>query len=198
MDYLKFSDEDLVNSYVGGDKKSFEVLMSKYKDRIFTYIYLKVKNKAIAEDIFQETFIKVINSLKNGKYSHDGKFASWVTRIAHNLTIDFFRKQKQMRTISNSSNDSDIDVFNNTKFSSPTVEDNMIKDQINSDVKRLVDTLPEEQKEIVILRHYVGMSFKEIADYTGVSINTALGRMRYALLNLRKQIAEQNIILSTK
>ena len=197
MDYLKFSDEELVNSYVNGNSKSFEILMNKYKDRIYTYIYLKVKNKNVAEDIFQETFIKVINSLKNGKYSHDGKFASWVTRIAHNLTIDFFRKAKQFRTVSNNP-ENNIDIFNTTKFASPTIEDDMIQDQINSDVKRLVETLPEEQKEIIILRHYVGMSFKEIATYTDVSINTALGRMRYALLNLRKQITEQNLILSTK
>jgi len=197
MDYLKLSDEELVNSYVSGNSKSFEVLMNKYKDRIYTYIYLKVRNKDVAEDIFQETFIKVINSLKNGKYSHDGKFVSWVTRIAHNLSIDFFRKEKQLRTVSNS-NENNIDVFNNTKFSSPTIEDDIIRNQINSDVKRLIETLPEDQKEIVILRHYEGMSFKEIADYTDVSINTALGRMRYALLNLRKQITEQNIILSIK
>jgi RNA polymerase sigma-70 factor (ECF subfamily) len=197
MDYLKLSDEELVNSYVKGNSKSFEILMNKYKNRIYSYIYFKVKNKDVAEDIFQETFIKVINSLKNGKYSHDGKFVSWVTRIAHNLTIDFFRKEKQFRTISNS-NENNIDVFNNTRFSSPTIEDDIIRDQINDDVKRLIETLPEDQKEIVILRHYVGMSFKEIADYTDVSINTALGRMRYALLNLRKQITEQNIILSIK
>ena len=194
MDYLKFSDEELVNSYVNGNSKSFEILMNKYKDRIYTYIYFKVKNKDVAEDIFQETFIKVINSLKNGKYSHDGKFASWVTRIAHNLTIDFFRKEKQLRTVSNNP-ENNIDVFNTTKFAEPTIEDNMIQTQINSDVKRLVETLPDEQKEIIILRHYVGMSFKEIAAYTDVSINTALGRMRYALLNLRKQITEQNLIL---
>ena len=194
MDYLKFSDEELVNSYVNGNSKSFEILMTKYKDRIYTYIYFKVKNKDVAEDIFQETFIKVINSLKNGKYSHDGKFASWVTRIAHNLTIDFFRKEKQLRTVSNNP-ENNIDVFNTTKFAEPTIEDDMIQTQINSDVKRLVETLPEEQKEIIILRHYVGMSFKEIAAYTDVSINTALGRMRYALLNLRKQITEQNLIL---
>ena len=197
MDYLKFSDEELVNSYVNGNSKSFEILMNKYKDRIYTYIYLKVRNKDVAEDIFQETFIKVINSLKNGKYSHDGKFASWVTRIAHNLTIDFFRKEKQLRTVSNNP-ENNIDVFNTTKFAAPTIEDEMIQDQINSDVKRLIETLPEEQKEIIILRHYVGMSFKEIANYTDVSINTALGRMRYALLNLRKQITEQNLVLSTK
>jgi len=197
MDYLKFSDEELVNSYVNGNSKSFEILMNKYKDRIYTYIYLKVKNKNVAEDIFQETFIKVINSLKNGKYSHDGKFASWVTRIAHNLTIDFFRKEKQLRTVSNNP-ENNIDVFNTTKFAEPTIEDDMIQNQINSDVKRLVETLPKEQKEIIILRHYVGMSFKEIAAYTDVSINTALGRMRYALLNLRKQITEQNIILNSE
>jgi RNA polymerase sigma factor (sigma-70 family) len=155
---------------------------------------LVVKNQQLAEDIFQDTFIKVIRSLVDGKYKDNGRFVSWVIRIAHNLIIDHFRKEKQINTLSN--DDYESDIFNSRKLSDQNIEDVLIKDQITSDVRQLIDELPEEQKEVILLRHYGGMSFKEIADQTDVSINTALGRMRYALINLRKLIIRKNISLT--
>jgi len=197
MSYTDYSDQELISGFIDGESRHFEVLMNRYKDRVYTYIYLTVKDKAIAEDIFQDTFIKVIHSLKKGNYSHDNKFVSWVMRIAHNLAIDYFRKKKQLQTIPNK-NDEGLDIFNNQRFSESTVEDKIVKDQITDTVRLLIEELPDDQKEVIILRHYVDMSFKEIAEKTGVSINTALGRMRYAVLNLRKLIEEKNIILTTK
>jgi RNA polymerase sigma-70 factor (ECF subfamily) len=157
---------------------------------------LVVKDQHLAEDIFQDTFIKVIKSLKEGRYRDNGRFLSWVVRIAHNLMIDHFRKEKQLNTISNDNYETDI--FNSRKFADLTIEDELVYDQITQDVRRLVQELPEDQKEVVILRHYCGLSFKEIADQTNVSINTALGRMRYALINLRRLIKEKNLNLSVK
>jgi len=153
-----------------------------------------VKNEHLANDIFQDTFIKVIKSLESGKYKENGKFISWVIRIAHNLIIDHFRKEKQMKTYSN--DEYETDLFNSNKFSDKTIEDNIIQEQVSNDVRKLVDFLPDEQKEVVLLRHYVGLSFKDIAEQTNVSINTALGRMRYALINLRKLIEEKNLSLT--
>ena len=153
-----------------------------------------VKEEHLAQDIFQETFIKVIKSLHSGKYQENGKFISWVVRIAHNLIIDHFRKEKQMKTFSN--DEYETDIFNSSKFSDSTVEENLIYDQIKTDVRKLVDFLPDEQREVILLRHFVGLSFKEIADQTNVSINTALGRMRYALINLRKMVEEKHMNLS--
>ncbi len=153
-----------------------------------------IKNEHLAHDIFQETFIKVIKSLHAGKYQENGKFVSWVIRIAHNLIIDYFRKEKQMKICSN--DEYETDIFNSPKFSNKTVEDDIIQDQIMSDVRQLVDFLPDEQKEVILLRHFMGLSFKEIADQTNVSINTALGRMRYALINLRKLVEEKKISLT--
>jgi len=155
---------------------------------------MNVKNSHIADDLFQETFIKVISSLKHGKYVDKGKFSSWVIRIAHNLTIDHFRREKSLNTFSN--DDSTVDVFNSEKFSHENIEDQIVGEQIENDIRSLIEFLPEEQKEIIMLRHYGGMSFKEIAEQTNVSINTALGRMRYALINLRKIIEEKNIVLT--
>jgi RNA polymerase sigma-70 factor (ECF subfamily) len=155
---------------------------------------LIVKNQELAEDIFQETFIKVIRSLKRGKYIENGKFVSWVLRISHNLIIDHFRKEKLKGTISNDS--SDVDIFNSQKFSEETIEDQMVNSQILYEVKHLVNELPDDQQQVIHMRHYMGLSFKEIAEQTDVSINTALGRMRYALINLRKLIDEKKLTLT--
>jgi RNA polymerase sigma-70 factor (ECF subfamily) len=188
------SDQELVTRFLDGEKGSLDTLILRHKNRVYTYILLIVRKQALAEDIFQETFIKVIKSLKEGKYKDNGKFLSWVMRIAHNLIIDHFRKEKQMNMISN--DDYETGVFNSKKFSEETVEDVMVFDQICTDVRALIDELPEDQKEVVLLRHYGGLSFKEIAEQTNVSINTALGRMRYALINLRKIITDKNITLT--
>ncbi len=194
MERINFSDQELVNRFLEGDQDSLEVLIKRHKNRVYTYIVLIVKNHALAEDIFQETFIKVIKSLQEGKYKDNGKFISWVMRIAHNLIIDHFRKEKQMSMVSN--DDNEFSVFNSKKFAEETVEDMLVFNQICNDVRTLIDELPDDQKQVVLLRHYGGLSFKEIADQTNVSINTALGRMRYALINLRKIINEKNIILT--
>ena len=194
MNYQKMSDIELVNEFIAGKKSAMECLIKRHKRKVYTYIYINVKNRELAEDIFQDTFIKVIRSLETGKYNDEGKFLSWVMRISHNLVIDHFRKQKQFRTISN--DDTEVDMFNSMKYSEKTIEQQIIKEQITKDVKNLIEFLPDDQKEVVILRHYVGMSFKEISEHTDVSINTALGRMRYALINLRKMIEEKNMVLS--
>jgi RNA polymerase sigma-70 factor (ECF subfamily) len=177
-----------------GDPESLEILIHRHKNRIFSYILLIVKNQELAEDIFQETFIKVIRSLKRGKYTENGKFISWVLRISHNLIIDHFRKEKLKGTVSNDS--LHVDIFNSQKFAEKTVEDEMVKMQILYEVKELINELPEDQQQVIYMRHYMGLSFKEIADQTGVSINTALGRMRYALINMRKLIEKKNLALN--
>jgi len=194
MEKIIISDQELVTRFLDGDKGSLEALIQRHKNRVYTYILLIVRKQALAEDIFQETFIKVIKSLQDGKYKDNGKFLSWVMRIAHNLIIDHFRKEKQMNMVSN--DDYETSVFNSKKFSEETIEDLMVFNQICTDVRTLIDELPDDQKEVVLLRHYGGLSFKEIAEQTGVSINTALGRMRYALINLRKIITDKNIILT--
>jgi len=158
------------------------------------HIYLYIRDQALAEDIFQDTFLKVIQSVKSGKYEDNGKFISWVMRIAHNLIIDHFRRVKQLNTISN--DDYESDIFNSRKLTDDNIEDSMIKRQIQKDIRKMISFLPDDQREVVILRHYAGLSFKEIADITGVSINTALGRMRYALINLRKTMEEKKISLT--
>ena len=194
MKKSKLTDHELVKKFMKGDQSSFEILVSRHKDKVYTYILLMVKKEHLAQDIFQETFIKVVKSLHAGKYQDNGKFISWVIRIAHNLIIDHFRKEKQMKTFSN--DEYETDIFNSSKFSDNTVEEDIIHDQIMSDVRQLVDFLPEEQKEVILLRHFMGLSFKEIADQTNVSINTALGRMRYALINLRKLVDEKQMSLT--
>ncbi len=194
MDIRKLSDQELVERFVKGDNSSMEVLIRRHKSKVFTYLMLSVRNRDVANDLFQDTFVKVIQSLKSGRYKDEGRFLPWVVRIAHNLTIDYFRKERNSNTWSN--DDNELDVFNSHKFSDINIEDRMVDDQINSDIRNLVELLPEDQKQVVLLRHYGGMSFKEIADHTNVSINTALGRMRYALINMRKLIDEHQIILS--
>jgi len=190
------SDFHLVQDFINGNRTSIEILIDRHRKKIFTYILMVVKDKCLAEDIFQDTFIKVIKSLREGRYKDNGRFLSWVIRIAHNLMIDHFRKEKQLNTISNDSYETDI--FNSKKFAERTIEEEMVHNQITKDVRRLIQELPEDQREVVILRHFCGLSFKEIAEQTNVSINTALGRMRYALINLRRLIEDKKLSLSLK
>lgn len=194
MKECNLSDNELVNQFLSGDQMAIELLIRRHRKRVFGYILLLVKNQTIAEDVFQDTFVKVIKSLQENKYTDNGRFVSWVMRIAHNLIIDYFRKEKQLKTYSN--DQSEVDVFNSPKFSEKNVEEHMVFEQILSEVRVLVDELPDEQREVVLLRHYAGLSFKEIAEQTNVSINTALGRMRYALINMRKVMQERNMVLT--
>ncbi len=191
---LVLSDEQLVKDFVAGDSSSIDVLIERHKAKIFSYIIMCVKQQELAEDIFQEAFIRVIRTLKNGRYNDSGKFSSWVMRIAHNLIIDHYRKQKNQNVLSNDSYD--YDLFNSTSFSDKSVEEEMVYEQVLRDVSMLVGLLPDNQREVVIMRHYRDLSFKEIAEETNVSINTALGRMRYALMNLRRLADERNISLT--
>ena len=188
------TDYELISRFIKGEQSCFEELINRHKNKVFAYISLYIRDQALAEDIFQDTFLKVIQSVKTGRYSDNGKFLSWVMRIAHNLIIDHFRRIKQMNTISNDNYESDI--FNSKQFAEDNVEDHMVKKQIHQDIRKMISHLPDDQREVVILRHYAGLSFKEIADITQVSINTALGRMRYALINMRKLMEEKNISLS--
>ena len=187
-------DYELIERFMNGSQPSIEELINRYKTKVYTYILLMVKNQQLAEDLFQETFIKVIQSLKMHKYKDNGKFVSWVIRIAHNLVIDHFRKEKQINTCNNE--DYEADLFNSSKFSAKNIEQLIVHDQIIKDVRKLIDELPDDQKEVVMLRHYGQLSFKEIAEQTDVSINTALGRMRYALINMRKMIEEKKMSLT--
>ena len=184
----------MVQAYIKGDQSAIEILINRHRSKVYTYILLTIKNQQLAEDLFQETFIKVVQSLRSGKYKDNGKFLSWVIRIAHNLIIDHFRKEKQMNSISN--DDSEVDLFNSKKLSDSNIEELIIDGQIKSEIRTLINELPDDQREVVLLRHYGGLSFKEIADQTDVSINTALGRMRYALINLRKLIQEKKLSLT--
>lgn len=190
------TDFELVNQYLKGEYSCLDQLINRHRSRVYTYIYLMVKDQHLAEDLFQDTFIKVIKSLHDGKYRDDGKFISWVVRIAHNLIIDYFRKKKKLNILSN--NEYGIDFLSTGNHFSQNAEEDYVQTQISKDIRNLVDELPPDQKEVVVLRHYIGLSFKEIADFTDVSINTALGRMRYALINLRKLIKERNICLSVQ
>ncbi|HNS29763.1 MAG TPA: sigma-70 family RNA polymerase sigma factor [Tenuifilaceae bacterium] len=194
MELHSRSDNELVDQFISGNQQAMEVLIRRHRRRVFGYILLLIKNHTTAEDVFQDTFVKVINSLKEGKYTDNGKFVSWVMRISHNLIIDHFRREKQLNTFSN--DDGVVDIFNSPRFSDKNVEEHLVYEQILSEVRILVDTLPEEQKEVVLLRHYAGLSFKEIAEQTNVSINTALGRMRYALINMRKIMEQKNLSLT--
>ncbi|MED5354863.1 MAG: sigma-70 family RNA polymerase sigma factor [Bacteroidota bacterium] len=188
------SDSELVSSYIKGDEKSLEILIKRHKQRIYSFIYSKVLDRDLTEDVFQDTFIKVIRTLKLGNYNEQGKFVSWVMRIAHNLVIDHFRKNKRIPKFENSY---DFDIFSVLSDSSLDAEKSMIKSQILNDVKKLIEHLPNDQKEVLKYRFYNDMSFKEISDKTGVSINTSLGRMRYALINLRNIIDKKNIVLTS-
>ena len=186
------SDATLVSSYIEGDEFSLEILIKRHKQRVYSFIYSKVYDRDIAEDVFQDTFIKVIRTLKRGKYNEEGKFLPWVMRIAHNLVIDHFRKSNRMPAFRNTD---EFDIFSVLGDGNLNAEKQLIQEQIFSDVKELVNELPEEQKEVLVMRMYKDMSFKEISENTGVSINTALGRMRYALINMRKLIKKHKLIL---
>ena len=186
------SDQDLIKSYLSGNETAFEILIAKHKDKVFAFILSKIKNYNLSHDIFQDTFIKVINSLKRGKYNEEGKFVPWVMRIAHNLVIDHCRMQKKTRSIAPTK---DFDIFDVISDNDKNAEENMIDNQISSDVRKLIEKLPEDQKEVLKMRYYRDLSFKEIAEITDVSINTALGRMRYAIINLRKLVEKYNIQL---
>ena len=191
---IKLTDEQLVSAYAAGDNAAFDTLLLRHKDRLFTYIYQMVRDSDLADDIFQETFVKVIMTVKQGRYQDMGKFSAWVTRIARNLVIDSFRAEKSEATIS--TDNEEIDILNRRELSENTIEDAMIDLQIEDDIRSLVDGLPQVQKEVLMMRYYQDLSFKEIADITGVSINTALGRMRYAILNLRKMAKENELCLT--
>ena len=186
------SDQDLVKLYLNGSEVAFETLIRKHKDKVFAFILSKIKNYNLAHDVFQDTFIKVINSLKRGKYNEEGKFVPWVMRIAHNLVIDHFRRQKKTRSIAPTDDFNIFDVISNEE---KNAEEEMIDDQISSDVRKLIEELPEDQKEVLKMRYYKDLSFKEISEITDVSINTALGRMRYAIINLRKLVEKHNVQL---
>ena len=188
------SDYELILRFIKGEQSCFEQLIHRHKNKVFAYINLYIRDQALAEDIFQDTFLKVIQSVKAGKYYDNGKFISWVMRIAHNLIIDHFRRIKQMNTLSNDNYETDL--FNTISLSEDNIEDRMVKRQIQKDVRRIISLLPDDQREVVILRHYADLSFKDIAEITDVSINTALGRMRYALINLRKIMVENKISLT--
>ena len=190
---LQIEDSILVRDYISGDEKSLEILINRHNQRISSFIYSKVLDRDITEDIFQDTFIKVIKTLKKGTYSEEGKFLPWVMRISHNLIIDYFRKNKRMPMFEGSD---DFNIFSVIGDDKLNVEKQIIKDQIDSDLKDLIEELPDDQKEVLLMRIYKDMSFKEISENTGVSINTALGRMRYALINLRKVIDKHNIVLT--
>ncbi len=187
------SDQELISKYLAGNESALETIIRRHKNRVFAYILMVVKDKELAEDLFQDTFIKVINTFRSGQYKEEGKFIQWVMRIAHNLIIDYFRKSKRIPIVEN--ND-DYDIFDKVRIPVESVEEQMITEQIHQDVKKLIDYLPKEQKEVLVMRHYGDMSFKDIADVTNVSINTALGRMRYALINLRKLVKEKEVILT--
>jgi RNA polymerase sigma-70 factor (ECF subfamily) len=193
MKYTPNSDALLVSAYMNGDESALSDLVTRHKQRIYSFIYSKVFDRDVSEDIFQDTFIKVIRTLKRGAYNEEGKFLPWVMRIAHNLVIDHFRKNNRMPKFEN--ND-DFNIFSVLSDNNLNAEKAMIKGQIESDVKKLIEELPADQKEVLVMRIYKDMSFKEISEQTGVSINTALGRMRYALINLRKVIDKHNIVLT--
>lgn len=193
MEFEPIEDAVLVRNYVKGDESALSELITRHKQKIYSFIYSKVYDRDLTEDIFQDTFIKVIRTLKLGKYNEEGKFLPWVMRIAHNLVIDHFRKNKRMPKFDNTG---EFSIFSVLSDSSLNAENGMIKEQIESDLRRLIEKLPEDQKNVLVMRMYNDMSFKEISDKTGVSINTALGRMRYALINLRKVIEQKNIVLT--
>ncbi len=195
MNAHHYSDKELIGRYLQGHHTSLEILISRHQNRVYAYILMITKNKELADDLFQDTFIKVINTIRSGSYNEEGKFLQWVMRIAHNLVIDHFRKSNRIPVIDNSKNE-DYDIFENLNVLEESIEDRIITEQIHQDVRKLIELLPAEQREVLYMRHYAEMSFKDIAEVTNVSINTALGRMRYALINLRKLIAENNIVLT--
>lgn len=192
MQVMPLNDQQLIAEYLKGDERAFETLLSRHKEKIYTSIYLFVKDTSLAEDIFQEVFIKIIDTLRKGKYNHEGKFLQWALRISYNMCVDYFRRSKRRPKVSPTET---FDIFDVLQNSEPNAEQNIIKSQTHNKIRSLVDQLPTEQREVVILRHYADMSFKEIAKLTRVSINTALGRMRYALINIRKMVEEKEMSL---
>ena len=191
------TDQELIRGYLSGDEKSFEILLNRNKDRVFGYIMSKVRNENLANDIFQEVFIKVIRTFKNGSYNEEGKFLPWVLTISHNLVVDHFRKAKKMQMVSESSSKSEeFNIFSVLSLTDSNIEDDMIKEQIESDLVRLVEFLPDEQRDVLKNRIFKGMSFKDIAEQDDISINTALGRMRYALINLRKLVEKHDVSIT--
>ena len=194
QNYTLLTDEQLVAAYANGENTAFDVLLSRHKTKLFNYILQIVRDRDLADDIFQETFVKAIVTIRQGRYKDFGKFSAWLSRIARNLAIDSFRAEKSEAEIS--ADNADFDIFNRRELSEDTIEDAMIDLQIESDVRALVEELPESQKEVLTMRYYKDMSFKEIAQVTGVSINTSLGRMRYAILNLRRMAKERSLILT--
>ena len=190
----KLTDEQLVARYAGGDNRAFDTLLARHKTRLFNYISQMVRDRDVADDIFQETFIKVITTIKQGRYNDQGKFSAWISRIARNLVIDTFRSDKNEAAVS--TDNENYDILNRKDLSEDTIEDALIDLQIENNLRQLVAQLPEAQREVLNMRYYNDLSFKEIADILGVSINTALGRMRYAILNLRKMIKEKDLTLT--
>lgn len=190
--HVKLTDEQLVVLFAEGENEAFDVLLNRHKSKLFSYIYYIVRDRDLSEDIFQDTFTKAIITIKQGRYSENGKFSAWISRIAHNLIIDYFRQDKD----DVSASCEDTGILNNTRFSEGTIEDEMVKSQIKTDIRKIIRNLPENQREVLIMRYYKNLSFKEIAEVTGVSINTALGRMRYALINMRRIAQENNVSLT--
>lgn len=193
MNVQVVSDGVLLNNYLSGNREAISQLIERHSRRVRDYIYMMVKDRDVAEDIFQETFIKAVRVIDEGRYADNGKFVSWILRIAHNQVIDYFRAQRQNRNVNES--DAGYNVLGTLKFAERTVEDEIMGEQVEEQIRSLVDGLPDEQREVVMLRYFSGLSFKDIAEQTDVSINTALGRMRYALINLRRMIKEKNLVL---
>lgn len=191
---ITMTDEQLVCDYSNGNNLAFDILLERHKRSVYNYIFFTVRKRELAEDIFQETFIKAIVTIKQGCYTESGKFRAWISRIAHNLIIDHFRQEKNENTVSN--DEAPVDLLNNPTLCDGTIEDELIKVQITSDIRKLISFLPENQREVLEMRYYQDLSFKEIADQIGVSINTALGCMRYAILNMRRMAEENNIVLT--
>ena len=188
------NDKDLVMRYRQGDVASFQILVDRYQNKIYSYVLMLVKDKQLADDIFQDTFLKIIRTIKAGAYKEEGKFIQFAMRIAHNLVIDYFRKAKRLPMVDPTKED--YDMLDNAKFMDPSIEERIVTEQIYDDVRKMIEYLPAEQREVLVMRMYDDMSFKEIADATNVSINTALGRMRYALINLRKMAKQKNVALT--
>lgn len=195
MDMLQLEDHVLVSKYISGEEKAFETLLLKHKDRIYNFIYIKIKDPALSQDIFQDTFVKIVNTLRKGAYNEEGKFLPWAMRIAHNLVIDYFRKANKVRLISETSFKSDdFNIFSILKLEDENIQESWSREELETQMVDLIDHLPYSQKEILIMRIFQEMSFKDIAKKEGISINTALGRMRYALINMRKLIEKHELV----
>lgn len=192
--YKSMTDEQLVSAYEKGNNEAFDMLLKRHKERVFNYILRIVKQEDVANDIFQETFVKAIMTIKQGRYTENGKFPAWISRIAHNLIIDYYRQEKSENL--QSTDLEDVNILNRKELCEATIEDTIISEQITNDVKSLITELPKLQREVLKMRYYQNLSFKEIAEQTGVSINTALGRMRYAIINLRRLAAEKEMVLT--